>query len=198
MRNECNIVKDMLPLYIECMASADTVSFVEDHLKVCAACRTELDLLKTPNDLEKVASDIPDNGTLPLKTFQRKWQQKKAFLVCSTIFATIAIMCCILFTVDHFLYQEKIAVNGAVYTQRDDVVFELPTGSVKLGYLHGISHRTMSEPIGNFMATNLDLKYGGCTIYQSSENDRIIYLEDFRGFYIPFELTEPIPQAETR
>ena len=46
MRNECNIIRDILPLYADKMVSADTASFVEEHLIGCAECRAELEKLK--------------------------------------------------------------------------------------------------------------------------------------------------------
>ena len=41
MKNECSIVQDILPLYVEEMVSDDTVSFVREHLKDCPemSCR---------------------------------------------------------------------------------------------------------------------------------------------------------------
>lgn len=190
MRNECSIIRDLLPLYIEEMVSADTAAFMEEHLEKCDTCRAELGGMKAQNDVEKAASDIPASSTMPLKTFRQKWQRKKALLVCASIIATIMVMCCTLFVVEYFVYQEKIMVNDAVYMQEGNAVIELPAGSVELGYLRGISHRSTGDPMGNFMATNLDEKYGGYPIYQSGDNDQIIYLEDYRGFYIPFELAE--------
>ena len=46
MKNECNIIRDILPLYIEDMVSADTAAFVEEHLETCAECRANLENLK--------------------------------------------------------------------------------------------------------------------------------------------------------
>ena len=43
MKKECNIIKDILPLYVEDMVSADTSAFVEEHLEKCAECRAELE-----------------------------------------------------------------------------------------------------------------------------------------------------------
>jgi len=193
MRNECNIVKDLLPLYLDGIASTDTVSYVEEHLETCDACRAELGSLKIPSDLEKAAAEI-EGSAMPLKTIKRKWQKKKAILVFSTLFSTIILMVALLFALEYFVYQEKIAVNDAVYTQTGVVVAELPKGSIKLGYLQAISLRTTANPMGNFMATNLERKYGGCSIYQSSADEQIIYLEDNSGFFIPFEWTEPLTQ----
>lgn len=45
--NECSIVQDILPLYVEEMVSDDTVSFVREHLKDCPRCRAELENCKT-------------------------------------------------------------------------------------------------------------------------------------------------------
>ena len=53
MKNECNIIRDILPLYVENMVSADTSAFVEEHLEKCAECRAELEDMKKSNGLEK-------------------------------------------------------------------------------------------------------------------------------------------------
>lgn len=37
--NECNIVKDLLPLYAEDLVSPDSGEFIEKHLASCAECR---------------------------------------------------------------------------------------------------------------------------------------------------------------
>lgn len=47
MKNECSIVKDLLPLYAENMLSEDTAGFVKEHLSGCADCCEDLEVLKT-------------------------------------------------------------------------------------------------------------------------------------------------------
>lgn len=44
---ECNIVRDILPLYVEDIVSEDTKQFVEEHLSSCEECRTELKKTQT-------------------------------------------------------------------------------------------------------------------------------------------------------
>ena len=53
MKNECNIVQDILPLYLENMISTGTKQFVEEHLNQCAECEMKLELLKTDMCVEK-------------------------------------------------------------------------------------------------------------------------------------------------
>lgn len=187
----CNIIKDILPLYVDEVVSDDTRNMVSSHMEHCGDCRKKYEEMKAD-------VSIPiENSAKPLKKIKNAWKRKKVILVCATLIAAIAIMCCALFAVEHFVYQEKIAVNGAVYTQKGGNIAVLPAGSVEIGYLRAISFWSTASPTEDFMATNLDGKYGGCPIYQSGDNNQVIYLEDFSGFYIPFTLSEYIAAPES-
>ena len=185
----CNTIRDILPLYVDGVVSDDTRNMVTKHLERCEECRNKYEAMKS-----EVVIPVEDN-IAPLKHFKKEWKKKKVILVCSTILATIAIILCALFIFNHFAYQEKIAVNGAIYTQKGENITALPADSIELGYLRSITHKSTSDPSVDFTATNLDEKYAGCPIYQS-EDEEVIYLYDYGGFYIPFVLTEYITQAE--
>lgn len=90
MRNECNIIRDILPLYIDKIVSEDTISFVEEHLEKCAACRTELENMKTPNALEQATFDALTDDDKPLKIFAKKWNRKKRIVI--SAFAAILLI----------------------------------------------------------------------------------------------------------
>ena len=47
MKVSCDVIQDLLPLYTDQAASADTVALVEEHLASCPACREELGRLGT-------------------------------------------------------------------------------------------------------------------------------------------------------
>ncbi len=78
MRNECNIIRDILPLYAENMASPDTADFIEEHLKSCEACRKEYERTKEPQP----APEIPD--TAPLLKLSHKLKVKKIQIIALT------------------------------------------------------------------------------------------------------------------
>lgn len=42
----CNVIKDILPLYIDGVVSEDTQKIVEEHLEECSLCRDEINKLK--------------------------------------------------------------------------------------------------------------------------------------------------------
>lgn len=102
----------------------------------------------------------------------------------------VALLVCILAAAaafNNFAYQEQICVNGTVYTQNGDNIAELPSGSIELGYLKGIFHKSIDSPSEDFTGTNLNEKYAGCPIYKSGE---AIYLKDYGGFYVQFRYGE--------
>lgn len=92
MRNECNIIRDILPLYVEDMVSADTSAFVEEHLEKCGACRAELENMKNPSKMEPVVTDTQDNGAMPLKTFRKRWNQRNRIMIGATVLITAVVV----------------------------------------------------------------------------------------------------------
>ena len=46
MKLSCNVIRDILPLYAEDLASEDTKQLVDEHLCDCDSCTRELGVLK--------------------------------------------------------------------------------------------------------------------------------------------------------
>lgn len=67
--NICNIVKDLLPLYLEELCSEDSRSYVEAHLAQCESCRNSCSLLKR-TDLTADATETQEiNAFKKLKSY---------------------------------------------------------------------------------------------------------------------------------
>ena len=43
MKLECDVIRDLLPLYAEKLASPASSALVEQHLAACPACRAQLE-----------------------------------------------------------------------------------------------------------------------------------------------------------
>ena len=71
MRNECQIVRDLLPLYIENMASDETREFVEAHLSKCPECNAFY-FEMTEGGEEKIGDSEAQNKILPLQIVKKK------------------------------------------------------------------------------------------------------------------------------
>ena len=93
MKTECKIIQDILPLYVENMASDETNTFVEKHLAGCSDCQSLLNNMKQ-------SPEIPVKlGAVPLKYLKRKLLKKRV----ATIVFTAAIILAIVTTGFAFL-----------------------------------------------------------------------------------------------
>ncbi|MBR4907275.1 MAG: zf-HC2 domain-containing protein [Clostridia bacterium] len=77
---DCGIVKDLLPLYAEDMASEESAAFVKEHLETCEDCRKVFEEMKTPVEAEPAA---------PLKTV-KKAVKKRGLLIAGLIACLVA------------------------------------------------------------------------------------------------------------
>ncbi len=70
MKNDCSIVRDLLPLYVEDMVSKDTAEFVDEHLKDCTDCSEELKMLKE-GGITETESEIAEAEKAKAKSFKK-------------------------------------------------------------------------------------------------------------------------------
>ena len=59
MKTECSLVRDLLPLYVEDMVSAETAAYINEHLKVCKECQAELANMKDGNEIPAIEVKSP-------------------------------------------------------------------------------------------------------------------------------------------
>jgi len=78
VKNECSIIKDLLPLYVEDMVSGETRDFIEEHLSNCPECKAELDSLKEGTPLSSIEDNHTDkSGTAkPFKKIMKKMSRQ--------------------------------------------------------------------------------------------------------------------------
>lgn len=95
MRNECNIIRDILPLYVENIVSEDTVAFVEEHLEGCADCREELKSVRASAEIEKGYSDISDmqkSEAEALRILKRKMRRRRALTILLSFLTAVVLV----------------------------------------------------------------------------------------------------------
>lgn len=55
MKIECNVIKDLLPLYVDECCSEESAKLVAEHLETCESCRKEYDLMRETLQLQAEA-----------------------------------------------------------------------------------------------------------------------------------------------
>jgi hypothetical protein len=120
MSNKCNLIKDILPLYVEDMVSTDTREFVSEHLEHCAECHAEFEHIRKP------AKFIPDTGIAPLKRIKKDLFIKRL----QTIFFTAMLACAIVVAVFAFL----TSPNFFPYSDSLVNVIDSPNGNIIIAF----------------------------------------------------------------
>ena len=91
MKQECEIVRDLLPLYAEKLASPASSALVEQHLAGCEACRAALEQMEKPVPVQpELQPDAPLRGIR--KSLQKKSVRAAAAAVLTALCA-VALVC---------------------------------------------------------------------------------------------------------
>ncbi len=135
MKNECSIIRDILPLYVESMVSEDTSEFVKEHLEVCPACRAELEKLREP--VEVRTEPQIDMDAAPLKRLKRALLMKKV----QTILCTAAVLLALMLSAISFL----TAPEYFAYSPELVTVTEEASGAVTLSFSSEVTNYTLQQ-----------------------------------------------------
>lgn len=110
--NNCEIIKDLLPLYQEDLLSEESKTFVEDHLKTCPECE----------NLLKEEIKIESKNTKPLDFVEKRIKKEARYSTLATIALIGSILIFImsyLNTPRHIEYDKdlyKVYRNDKIYT----------------------------------------------------------------------------------
>ena len=87
MKHNCEIVRDLLPLYAEQIASPASTALVEEHLAECPACRAELQRMEKP-----VTVQPEPQADAPLKTIQIALTRRRVHTILVTLLVVLAVV----------------------------------------------------------------------------------------------------------
>ncbi|MCD8107950.1 MAG: zf-HC2 domain-containing protein [Oscillospiraceae bacterium] len=126
MNNECSIVRDILPLYYENMVSEDTAEFVEEHIKNCPDCASELEKLKADKSIGETSfterkSDAEVITSVKKKIRKRKWTAVTVIIACILIISLL---------IYQFPIYRLLMVGGTSYYTSDEVSLLISIGSL--------------------------------------------------------------------
>lgn len=91
MKISCNVIKDILPLYVDEVVSDDTKEMVEEHLTFCEGCKKEVESLKKNVDLS--VSKKAKNAENKTFEYLKKWfHNKKLKTAVISVFIVVAVI----------------------------------------------------------------------------------------------------------
>jgi hypothetical protein len=101
----CDVIQDLIPLYVEDMLSEDSKILVETHLDECEECREYL------NELQEITSIPLEADVKPLRNIQATLQKKKwqAIILAALITLLIGTLTVVFMTAPDYLpYSEEV------------------------------------------------------------------------------------------
>ena len=190
MEIKCNIIRDILPLYVENMISDDTRQFVDEHLSQCQECKQELEQIKLNIPLEEKYQDTNAPATV-LKRIGLDIKKNRIFtgVLSATISAIILILLFAHLTAPQYLsYTESLNLitvnenNGIVslslsgeyrISQREQGVYDISIYNTQWNKLFNETRKqTITvNPNGDNVRTIYYVSNGG-------QEDRVIYGEN--------------------
>lgn len=93
MNKECEIVRDILPLYVDDVCSASSREIIDEHLKACPDCAAYLDEIRA----SEAESELRDEKSLVIKNQARRFKRRSAVAgsVISALFMIPILICLI-------------------------------------------------------------------------------------------------------
>lgn len=119
----CNVIYDLLPLYLDGLCSKESKQMIEEHLCECGDCKKVLERMKSNLSIEE------DIDAEVIKRVKRRIQIEKIVIVCVTLFVLISVLLvgasCLMFSqvpMNDIIREENVRVeedeNGDIWLVR--------------------------------------------------------------------------------
>lgn len=128
MKQECSIVQDLLPLYVENMVSADTAAFIRAHIETCPGCAAALAAMQGDKEAEAAEARRRENDAQVIAAMRKK-VARRVFRSVAAVAAAAAIVCgAVLAYVGVGRPATTADVSLSAKTEAGLIVLEVPAG----------------------------------------------------------------------
>ncbi len=157
----CDIIKDLLPLYIDGVCSSDSIDVIEEHLKECPLCEAEfLNLQKSPDIKPKIDKDIDK----AVKNANKKIKKGKKRVAIKTI-SIISVILLVVGIVAYLIVPVKLA-------QQD--FYNDNLGAVSNAYEIQLNNKNKPNFKGQFASFYLNKSLGKYTYEKQNEQSETL------------------------
>lgn len=201
MKYPCNVIRDLLPLYVDEVCSVESRKMIEEHLKECSECKAYMESMSDDGSKEKkliqIDSDNESRKASSLRSIKKKIQRKQIL----TAVVTVLILVCVSFAVIGGLkkvnriveYNDNLSVSmvdgslvgrlyGSCYTDLKIRNISVDNGGASSNYIFYSVSDTLWDDIST--SKNMMTEYVICPAEKSADRvDRVYYYTgDLSGF----------------
>ena len=192
MKNDCSIVKELIPLYAEGIVSVETKEFIDDHFQSCENCRKLLEALAKSPDEQETNDNKKEKIWSEIATKEQKRKKKKylTLSLASVILVTLVVLGFIFLSkpLQKIYYENQVTQYNFTFTEQT---------LAKTGFTENDIHAA-SEAVNKFFEEHSDdrkllrLVYDeeettdeNKTVYNPNYADAIVFIGDYYFFDDP-------------
>lgn len=117
-KNECNVVRDLMPLVLDRVASEESREIVETHITSCEDCRKQYDAMKAdlPEETRAEYEEEQKQFTDALKAVKKKKLRRRVRVIALAALACMAAVLIGLFAYDALFWKMTAPVDNQYYS----------------------------------------------------------------------------------
>ncbi len=144
-KNDCNIVRDLMPLVLDRAASDESREMVEEHIAACEACGKQYDAMKAalPDGLRMEYEEEQKKFVHALKAMRKTKLKRRLTAVALSVILCAAAAFGGLFAYDRLVNRYSVPVDNSLYSLS---LARLADGSIAVtAEMHGINFDTQTS-----------------------------------------------------
>ena len=117
-KNDCNVIRDLMPLVLDRVASDESRGLVEEHMETCEECRTEYEKMKADMPQETLAEYEEEQRTIveALKKAKRQKRMRLFRRIVLPVVLSIAVLIGGLMLYGYLFVWPSVPVENDLYT----------------------------------------------------------------------------------
>ena len=167
MKNDCSIVKDLIPLYAESLLSSETEEFICEHCQSCEKCKNLLDSIVNSHDSNETTDYKKEKIWNEIAIKERKKRRIRYILL------SFAAM--VLITASVFNY--SFMIKGNTWFAKYDCTYTEQT--TKQSNFSEKDIRSVAEEVKRYFQNN----FGGCVLLSLTYDEKSTLNKDWHEEY---------------
>lgn len=160
----CNVIKDLLPLYVENMVSPESKELVDEHLCGCESCKKELESL---HNVPKLPLEVETASLKRVEKTIKMREKKKIFTICIVFVLIVSGFLYWVYRHPYYQYQKDgilTADSGVAVTSAGPIPKDIEQNSLKWAETLRHQHYLFEERYVSHEATYHTTVQDSCTI----------------------------------
>ena len=112
-KNECNVVRDLMPLVLDRVASDESRELIEEHIASCEECRKQYDEMRSalPEETRVEYEEDRKQFTDALKSVRKQRLKRRIRMIALAAIVCLAVMLAGLFAYDALFWKMSMALR---------------------------------------------------------------------------------------